>query len=88
MLKYNYTGELIRTGQQIVSGIADRAVSAQTTTSLNTDQKQLVINIGDYGLDIKDQQAIEQAHEEYPDAGLVLFNPPWLSPWQKISQTE
>ena len=84
MLKYNYTGEINPDrAANLVSGIIDRAVSAQTTTSLNTDQKQLVINIaGDYGLDIKDQQAIEQAlNEEYPDAGLVLSESSMVEPF-------
>jgi len=84
LLKYNYTGEINPDrAANLVSGIIDRAVSAQTTTSLNTDQKQLVINIaGDYGLDIKDQQAIEQAlNEEYPDAGLVLSESSMVEPF-------
>jgi preprotein translocase SecF subunit len=84
LIKYNYTGEVNPDrAANLVSGIIDRAVSAQTTTSLNTDQKQLVINIaGDYGLDIKDQQAIEQAlNEEYPDAGLVLSESSMVEPF-------
>ena len=42
LVKYNYTGEVNPDqAASLVSGIIDRVVSAQTTSSLNTDEKQL-----------------------------------------------
>lgn len=84
LIKYSYAGEVDPDrAASITSKIIDRVVSAQTTTNLNTDKKQLVINIaGDYGLDVKEQEAMDQAlKEEFPDAGLELSESSMVEPF-------
>jgi len=84
LVKYSYVGEVDPDrAASITSDIIDRVVSAQTTTNLNTDKKQLVINIaGDYGLDVKEQEAMDQAlKEEFPDAGLELSESSMVEPF-------
>jgi SecD/SecF fusion protein len=84
LVKYNYTGEVNPDqAASLVSGIIDRVVSAQTTSSLNTDEKQLVINIaGNYGLDVREQQEMDEALKaEFPDAGLELSESSMVEPF-------
>ena len=84
LVKYDYTGEVDSDrAASIASGIINRAVSAQTTTSLNTNQKQLVINIaGDFGLDAKEQEEMDQALKaEFPDMNLKLSESSMVEPF-------
>jgi preprotein translocase subunit SecF len=84
LVKYNYVGEVDPDrAAEITSGIINRVVSAQTTTNLNTDEKQLVINIaGDYGLDVREQEEIDQALKaEFPDADLNLSESSMVEPF-------
>ncbi len=84
LLKYNYSGEIDPDrAADISSNIINRVVSAQTTTDLNTDQKRLVINIsGDYGLDVKEQEAMDEALKaEFPDADLQLSESSMVEPF-------
>ncbi len=84
LIKYNYTGEVDPDrAASITSDITGRVVSAQTTTNLNTNEKQLVINIaGDYGLDVKEQEKMDQALKaEFPDADLNLSESSMVEPF-------
>jgi SecD/SecF fusion protein len=84
LVKYNYVGEVDPDrAAEITSGIINRVVSAQTTTNLNTDEKQLVINIaGDYGLDVREQEKVDEALKaEFPDADLNLSESSMVEPF-------
>jgi len=84
LVKYNYTGEIDPDrAANITSDIIERVVSAQTTTDLATEQKQLVINIaGDYGLDVREQEEMDKALKaEFPDANLNLSESSMVEPF-------
>ena len=84
MLKYSYSGEIDPDrAADITSDIIDRVVSAQTTTDLNTNEKRLVMNIaGDYGLDVKEQEEMDQALKaEFADANLNLSESSMVEPF-------
>lgn len=84
LLKYTYVGEIdAGTASDIASQIVNRAVSAQVTTDLTSGDKRLVINIaGNFGLDAKDQQLLDDAlKEQFPDAGLKLSESSMVEPF-------
>lgn len=84
LLKYNYTGELDSgKASDIATETINRVVSTQVTTDLATGEKRLVINIaGDFGLDARDQQKLDDAlKEQFPDAGLKLSASSMVEPF-------
>ncbi len=91
LLKYTYTGGIDDdAAADVISGMLNRPVSTQVTTNIKTDEKRLVINIaGNYGLDAKDQQELDNAlKEKFPDAGLALSESSMVEPFfgQKFLQ--
>jgi len=84
LVKYNYTGEIdSERAASLTSDIINRPVSAQITTNLNTNEKQLVINIaGNYGLDVREQEEVDKALKaEFPDAALELAESSMVEPF-------
>ncbi len=84
LLKYTYSGEVnADTASDLASKIVNRAVSSQITTDLSSGEKRLVINIaGNFGLEPRDQQALDDAlKEEFPDAGLKLSESSMVEPF-------
>jgi preprotein translocase subunit SecF len=84
ILKYNYDGEInADKAADITADITNRVVSTQVTTDLASGQKRLVINIaGNYGLDAKVQQKLDDAlKDEFPDTGLTLAESSMVEPF-------
>lgn len=84
LIKYNYTGELdSSTASDIASKTINRVVSTQVTTDLATGEKRLVVNIaGNFGLDARDQQLLDDAlKKQFPDAGLKLWESSMVEPF-------
>ncbi|MDF2544413.1 MAG: protein-export rane protein SecF [Herbinix sp.] len=91
LLKYNYTGEVSDgTAADIATDILNRPVTTNITSDLATGEKRLIINIaGNYGLDAKDQQKLDDALKaEYPNVGLTLSESSMVEPFfgQKFLQ--
>lgn len=84
LLKYTYTGEIDDSvAADIISGIVNRPVTTQVTTDIKTGAKRLVINIaGDYGLDARVQQQLDDAlKEKFPKVKLSLSESSMVEPF-------
>lgn len=84
LLKYTYSGQVDENAAaDSISGMLNRPVSTQITMDIKTGEKRLVINIaGNYGLDAKDQQKLDNAlKDRFPDAGLSLSESSMVEPF-------
>jgi len=84
LIKYSFNGDMdADRANDLISGIINRVVNTQITTDLATNEKKLVINIaGDYGLDVKEQEKLDEAlKKEFPDANLELSESSMVEPF-------
>ena len=84
ILKYQYTGTIDPdTAGAFVSEKLGRLVQTQTTEDLSTENTYLVFNLaGEYGLDAKEQQALDEALKaQFPEADLVASESSMVEPF-------
>lgn len=75
MLKYNFEGKIdADDAADLATKQLNRPVTTNITSDITTGEDRIVFNIaGDYGLDAKEQQALDNAlKEKFPDAKLTL----------------
>lgn len=84
VLKYQYTGTIdSQAAGSFVSEKLNRLVQTQTTEDITTKKTYLVFSLaGEYGLDGKDQQALDEALKaQFPDANLVSAGSNMVEPY-------